>query len=365
MKKENEDILNSIIDEERETANSTIVNEENDDLKVCGEENELDDFALIEQEEKNNKSSKKERKAKIKKLVSLIIPSIAIISGIAVGLYFGNQFFSTKYDPNAFDQNSLEDDQTVLMKRFDNLNSKNNSSLINYSDYFKPYELVNIGYNKYISNSNNYSISIGEVTPQGMSKQTVRNITIKNNNSYFCESISKGIMSIAKRFVQDSDSIDVYKGSEVKVNSATYSLDKFDHYSIEGFEDKFGRTYARPTCYIISSKTVLSSNSEILNNNFYKVTLSLDIEKSVVRYVKQMKSVSDLSSYPIFKKIDISYILDEKLNLVESEVNEDYIVNYVINVNTHGYLKETFYPNQQLDFLNIDEDYDYEGGLNE
>lgn len=357
-----------------ETINSLESNSMNDvqstDLiNPINEEKELDDFELLEIEEnkkiEDEKKKSQEKKVKTKKLVSLIIPVAAIISGIVVGLYFGKQFYSSKYDPDQFDVKNLEDNQDDLMKKFKSINNKNGIGNVDYSKEFEPYEIVNIGFNNYSSNQYNYSVSIGEVTPQGMSAQSVRNVTIKNNDEYFCESISKGVMSIAKRFVQDNESVDVYKGSGVKVNSATYSIDKVQEYSVEQFEEKFGRTYARPTCYIISSKTVLESTSEILENNNYKINLSLDIEKSVVRYVKQMKSISDLSSYPVFKKINITYILDKELNLIESEVNEDYVVNYVINVNTHGYLKETYYPNLQLDFLNIDEDYDYEGGINQ
>ncbi|MGM9873926.1 MAG: hypothetical protein ACI31G_03280 [Bacilli bacterium] len=363
MESKEKETLNQLTDENLIKEDNHLNEESINELIESNEDEDVDSF---DDEEKSLKEDNKTtKKKKIKKLVSLIIPVSAIISGIVVGIYFGNSFFSNKYDPNLYDQNDLEDDQTSLMKRFNSLNDKNGIGNVNYAEQFTPYELVNIGFNQYASNPYNYSISIGEVTPSGMSKQSIRNLTIKNNDSYFCESISKGIMSIAKRFVQSDEFINVYKGSSVQVNSASYSSDKVEQFTIEQFENVYGRTYARPTCYVISSKTVLSSSSEILENNYYKVSLSLDENKSVVRYVKQMKAVSDLSSYPIFKKIDISYILDESLNLVESVVDEDYIVNYVINVNTHGYLKETFYPNQQLDFLNIDEDYDYEGGTNQ
>ena len=355
------------------------VNDRLNNLSV--EDNSMDQKASKADENLEILSSKsgngKAKKSKISKLIGTIVPSSAIILGICVGLYFGKNYFAPKYNPDAYDVNYLQGKTfEEYYSEYKNL-MKKNGSLENIdlsSGELKPYELVNLAYGKYVNNEFNYSVSYGTVKASG-TVTTIRNLCIKNKNNYMNESLAKGsgmaasIATLSKRFYQnDNGEVKVYIGKVISENKATYDEGRFDENvtTLTDLENKIGRNYSRPTAYIISSKTCLdTSNAQlIINENYYLVSIDLNPENSVARYVKQMNYISNIN-YPNFKSINVQFKISRNLDLIESEVNEVYVVAaYGINIKTNGYLKEIFHPSEKLEILKLNENYDFEGGLN-
>ena len=217
------------------------------------------------------------------------------------------------------------------------------------------HKIVNFAYGKYIQNEFNYSVSYGTVKAMG-TLTTIRNISIKNNNNFMTESIAKGsgiassIATLAKRFYQkENGDVKVYIGKDIDENKACYNENQFDENikNVTDLENKIGRNYSRPTAYIISSKTCLATSNIKLIDNYY-----------LMNYISNI-------DYPTFKSINIKFKLTRNLDLIENEVNENYIVNqFGMNIETNGYLKEIFHQNENIDILKLNENYDFKGDIN-
>mgnify|MGYP007043618329 CR=1 FL=1 len=336
-----------------------------------------DNIEIKESSKKEVNLKEKTKKSLVLKAIGIIIPTLAIVLGVGVGLYFGKIYFATKYDPNAYDINKIEDKTyDEFYNDYQELLGSNNGSLENIdlseTGKIEPYKIVNFAYGKYIQNEFNYSVSYGTVKAMG-TLTTIRNISIKNNNNFMTESIAKGsgiassIATLAKRFYQkENGDVKVYIGKDIDENKACYNENQFDENikNVTDLENKIGRNYSRPTAYIISSKTCLATSNIKLIDNYYLISLDLDPENSVVRYVKQMNYISNID-YPTFKSINIKFKLTRNLDLIENEVNENYIVNqFGMNIETNGYLKEIFHQNENIDILKLNENYDFKGDIN-
>ena len=76
-----------------------------------------------------------------------------------------------------------------------------------------------------------------------------------------------------------------------------------------------------PIDYVVSNKTIHSSyGGDATNTGFgtrnldgtYTFKLKLNVDQSVMNYVKQMKHMSELGNYPIFSTIELEFTLDSE-----------------------------------------------------
>lgn len=254
-----------------------------------------------------------------KSLIFTSITSIIVISlGVGIGLYFGQEFLTPSINYGQYDIVTLEDDNDKLYEQYKNTDASK------YSE-FESYEMVNIGFKKLDDLSSYSSTEIGEVNASGI-VQTIYGKSIKRNSTFFSESISNSsLVKVAKRFYQEGDATTIYTGSVENVNVAKWDIDSKEELGNDEFENIWGKNLSRDSIYIISSKTVLDSKTEKLDNGF-KVELSLDPVKSVIRYVKQMSEMSELSRNPEFTSVNLTVELDSNLNLLSITSNETYDV---------------------------------------
>lgn len=298
-----------------------------------------------------NSGDKKSKSLKI--IVTISMGLVAAGGGVGLGLFFGQEFLTpqTNYNYNIKD---LEDDVDSLYRKYKSMDESQYSS-------FKPYEMVNIGYKKLVEHSNFYSYSIGNVNASGI-LQTIFATSMKYDHSYFNESISQSsLVQVAKRFYQsNSGSVELYKGSATSSSTAVWDENSKQQYSDEEFEDLYGKKLSKSCIYIISSKTVKNSNIEF-KDNVYTVELDLDPVLSVVRYVKQMSSMSDLSRNPEFHSVKITYKLDNSLALLEADIIENYEVYKFGKHKSVGTLTETFVYDTNTEIPTLDKNCNYGG----
>ena len=170
-----------------------------------------------------------------------------------------------------------------------------------------------------------------------------------DGNRYTFESISKGMMSVAICSAMDKgdDRVELYRGSNIQPNDAEWSLSDDDVYSLDEYEELAGSTPDAIQPYIISDKTVLSSSIERDGETgYYTLTFELDPITSVLRYARQVRQTSGLSSYPEFKTVSQTITIDENWNLICIDVHETYsVVAFGIPASCTGTLTTYYYFN--------------------
>ncbi len=274
-------------------------------------------------------------KAISKHWVISLVTIVSVAAATFAGVFVGSTVFRKTYDPN--DVMVIEDDDASLFKKYQECNG-------DYSS-LKPYEIANIGLYKASLHDSLRIVSKGDVIASGVS-QTVRGYAIKNGNSYFMENISKGLISCSWRVYQEED-VKTYPGKDIDVEKATYQEDDFNAYSLDEYISLWGKPLSRPNIYVISSDSVLSGETSI-NEDRYIVELELDPNKSVVKYVKQMKVVSGLSDYPVFYNVHLTFTLDSELNLLKINTVEKYEVNKLGVHSSTGTLEDSYFYDEGI-----------------
>lgn len=261
------------------------------------------------------------------KISTIVITSIVVVSaiagGLALGIYFGKSYYDTGKDYSVYSVLDYEDDNAALFEEY-----KNGKAI----SEFEPYQLVNISLEQLKQEKSFQSITHGNVDA-ALVQQSIFAEDVKNGNEYYTESVSySNIVKCAVRFYQTDDTVTEYWGHEIKSNGdATWADRKGEEMTSAEHEDTWGKTLDRPVIYIISSKTVLESEVTETEEG-YEVTMSLDPTTSVLRYIKQMCSISNLKKNPEFRYVNLSFKLDKELNMIQETVKENYVV-FVVGTN--------------------------------
>lgn len=293
-------------------------------------------------------------KAKI--LYSCLIVGFLTIGALG-GYLLSKQLFKPTIDYSSLNEDEFEDNMTSLTRRF---TSANKSS--DLSRTFSPVELVEIGIDKIGSHeyvtSKQYGLVKAKVSGVVVN-QTVRASSIKNGNKYFLENISKSNMvAEGRRFYQEGETVKTYVGSNVEIDRAVWEESKSSSLTSSEHVAKWGKDLTRPLIYIVSSKTVKSGSTETTEGG-YKVNLELNQVYSVLRYIRQMISISGVSN-PVFKSLNLTVELDKELNLLKVTSDEKYDVDMVVTAATEATLTETFTYDSELKIPAIDENLTYE-----
>ena len=280
-----------------------------------------------------------------------IVSTVAIASGLAVGILVG-KMMSAKGAPadEIYVDPALEDDYDALMKRYEE-----DPSISNFRDY----ELANISWLKFAQETHTHTISHGTVDA-GLVKQKIFAHDVRKDNQFFTESLSySGIKKCGVRFYQDDSGVTEYVAKDIKENgTATWDENKSTSVSLEKHEDSWGKTLDRPVIYIISDATVLKESRQESNGG-YIIDLDLDPSKSVLRYIKQMISISNLEDAPEFHHVHLQFTLDADLNLDTFVVEESYTVFVFGRNDSSATLTQKFYHTSDEEIPELHENYNY------
>ena len=126
--------------------------------------------------------------------------------------------------------------------------------------------------------------------------------------------------------------------------------DKFDHYTWEGYHEKFGKYANVNSSYIVSTKTTTYEHFDGKNGNLYTFSLKLDPILGTVTYAKQI--ASNLGAQPSaekFSEISITFTVDENFTLISQDKVEAYSMPiFGMNVSLVGRIhNETIYERGQ------------------
>ena len=244
-----------------------------------------------------------------------------ITLGVVGGVVYTKFFMAKTVDYSDVNADSLYINMDNLLAKYEDVKKAGTP----YDEALTSYELVNIAYHNYTTYENSRSFTIGSAVA-AIVDQSIRGCSIKEGNKYFEESLSKSNMvGVAARMYQKEDtSIDLHRGEVVDATTATWGNEHYE-YTFDEFTNDFGKTPSTPLIYIVSKKTVLSGTDKVeKTDNGYKISMSLHPKKSVINYVKQMKSISNLYDYPAFNNIDLVFHIDNDLLIKQLDINESY-----------------------------------------
>ena len=244
-----------------------------------------------------------------------------ITLGVVGGVVYTKFFMAKTVDYSDVNADSLYINMDNLLAKYEDVKKAGTP----YDEALTSYELVNIAYHNYTTYENSRSFTIGSAVA-AIVDQSIRGCSIKEGNKYFEESLSKSNMvGVAARMYQKEDtSIDLHRGEVIDATTATWGNEHYE-YTFDEFTNDFGKTPSTPLIYIVSKKTVLSGTDKVEKTaDGYKISMSLHPKKSVINYVKQMKSISNLYDYPAFNNIDLVFHIDNDLLIKQLDINESY-----------------------------------------
>lgn len=256
-------------------------------------------------------------------IVYSIIGVFAVGLGVTVGI-FGDKFFKKVGSSSiVVDASSLADNQEAVLAKYDSVKKKNS-----FHTDLTPNEIIGVAMYKFTSSPYYFSIGVGS-GDAGITTQGIKAMFIKNQNKYFEESISTGLINLYDRMYEEGDKTTTYWGG-----STNYAGHTPKEYTLEEYKQLMGRNVSTPSSYVISSKTCLYKNnlsgkgvtSATKTSTGYQVEIELNPndDKGVSTYRVQMKTISGLYSLPSFYFCHLSFKLDKDLNFIESTAYERY-----------------------------------------
>lgn len=258
-----------------------------------------------------------------------------------------------------------EADTTTIMNKYyayANSNDIENTNLAKTKS-FTAAEMINISLNKY--RDAEYSYSFGTGVGKTIVNQEIRSFQIRYKDIYFEESISAGFVSLANRYIQNGDIVTEYKGSlrNKDVNTASYK-NEGNEYSLEKYKERMGRTLSDMFIYVISDKTV-NENSIQLENDKYLIDVTLNQDIAAFYYVKQMKTISNLDTFPTFYYIKLHFELNRDLVLQKMSADELYKAKLGVDAKIHSNLDYYYFQDSKFNIPSLQESLTYGGLLND
>ena len=261
----------------------------------------------------------KTRKGKILGIVFAVVTPITL--GVGAGIIFSKFFVAKTTDYSGLDANSLYINMDTVLAKYQDA-TKSNTPV---EEALASYEIVNLAYHNYAQYENSKSTTIGSAVA-AIVDQSIRGCSIREGDKYFEESLSKSNMvGVASRMYQNpDDNIELHIGNPIDATTATWGNEHYE-YTYEEFTEEFGKTPSTPLIYIVSKKTVIADSDTIeKNDDGYVISMSLNPKKSVINYVKQMKSISNLYDYPAFTEVNLTFHISNDLVIKRMDINESY-----------------------------------------
>ena len=256
-----------------------------------------------------------------------------------------------------FDPNDYLDNNVPLFSDFETFRLES-PSLGNYRERYNPCQLFNLAV--YESQKNDFiNFQANGLVNVGGLKQNILAYQLKNIDQYFYESISKGLISVAKRFYQDEE-ITWYRGKYNQNKEMVWNPESETIVSIEEFQEAWGFDLSIFSPYIVSSLTCLETSTAVIEDNHIQISLDLDPFFSVLNYVKQMVKMGNLEEAPIFKNINVKITFDENFLIQSTEIFEQYKVKKFGWFNATGTLSGNFTFGVQKEFPPLDTEIIYQ-----
>lgn len=294
-------------------------------------------------------------------LTYLIIGASCLVVGGAAGIVAKRLLGQEIVDDSGFNPEKFKADSAALLKRYENYTGSTPEK------EFTQTELVNIALEKYRRYEHSYSIGIGLAIAKSVGitvNQEIRAAQVRNGDTYFEESSSKSDMvACAYRAIQigADGELDGFEGSDVSKDAtrATYTNNP-KHYTHDGYKKAWGKTLDEMFIYIVSSKTVMSTEPLSRNGTDYVITLNLNVDTSTYYYKSQMVTISGLSSRPVFTLEKLTYVLTKDLDLKQLTCEEAYSASMAgISAQTTSTLNYYYFPNYEINIPELNERIDY------
>ena len=310
------------------------------------------------------------KKTNIIVLISCLAGGIAIGGGS--GFLLGHFLKPPTVNLDDIDLDDIEDKNGSMIEKYNSIVEQGKDPL----EELEIYEMANLALEKY--QSHKYAVALGYGEARSAVNLSILNCTIKNDDTYFEESLSKSfpgsIMNIivAQRDIQfgheDNSHVDSYlgtiEGDDIK-NATFVNAEKLD-YDVTSYKKKFGKSVDSTNVYVISSKTVLTETvTEIdINGNEkigqsrvektesgIKLFLDLHTTYSVVKYYKRMVNLSN-SNVSMFNYVHVTYNLDNEFNLISSHIEENYVAGMGnIKATVNGTMDTYYFVDQERPIL--------------
>ncbi|MDY2913691.1 MAG: hypothetical protein SOV58_03570 [Candidatus Enteromonas sp.] len=188
-----------------------------------------------------------------------------------------------------------------------------------FAAHMKPFEMVYVAYERYRQNEYAYAEGVGTSKAMGLVDQAIQSRNIKNGEEYFEESNSfSSFVALYNRMYQKGETTTKYWGK-----SSNYGVNSPVDVTNEEYASSMGRKVSEPLIYLISDKTDSSvdrsgrgltkvSKDELGN---IQVEFEADPKTSTLRYIHQMKTISDLKDFPNFEYVHLQWSFTKDLDL--------------------------------------------------
>ena len=293
---------------------------------------------------------------KKKLLITIIVSVVAIGSGVGLGIVLNNFVLGQKgTDYSKMNPNDYSVDSEALLTKYESY-----GKLDDYSTKLKNYEMINIGYALLKKEESTMSITKGDINAAGIT-QTVRSTNIKKNAQFFEEQISfSSMVKLAGRTYQENDDIKYYKGSEITKETASYVETDVTNFNPENYIKNYGKTPSEPLIFLISKNTIKESTIT-RDGTDYIIQCKMNKKSAVLNYVVQMKTLSNLTEYPSFEILDITFKLDKDLLIKQMISHEKYFARTSgVGSTCDGILTVNYYTGKSFRIPSLSENFDYQ-----
>ena len=246
------------------------------------------------------------------------LPSVLLISasiGGGAGFYLHSMLKPTITVVEG-DADAYAPDIDAIMTNYNKV--KNSGG--DYCGKLKAYEIVNAAYEIFSTHTYTYSIGVGASVAMGLVNQRIESAQIKEGERYFEESNSTSTyVRLFNRMYQEGEKTTKYWGS-----NTDYSKDKPEEVSNETYAEQMGRNVSVGLTYLVSEGTESSEDksgkglTSVTQDSEGYITVNFEAkpDATTLRYVKQMKTISNLKTYPSFEYVHLTWKMDKDLNLI-------------------------------------------------
>lgn len=222
------------------------------------------------------------------------------------------------------DAERYEADKDAVMAKYQKIKKSG-------GDYFakmEPYEIVNAAYCLYAEKEASYSVSVGFSNAMGLVDQRIESTQMRDGDRYFEESnSSSSFVALYNRMYQEGNETTKYWGS-----TPNYGSNKPSKVDNKTYKEEMGRNVSDGLVYIVSSLTEGKENlsgeglTKVQKNKdgTYTVDMEVDPLTSTLRYVRQMKTISNLKAPPNFSYVHLRWNFTSDLTIRWFQSKEKY-----------------------------------------
>lgn len=275
---------------------------------------------LFEENQASNSEEliKEKKKVGLKRLLINII-TIGVLS-LVCGTLFGNYIITVLYmniDYNKYDENSLKvNDSDIEYWKTLNITSLDAVQAFCIMEYN-------------LRQIDSFSIVQDGIVKNSFKNQDFHAYFYKHNNEIYCDNLSFGIVNTGMCYFYKNDKITSFKGVPVRNGNTNWKTKQ--EYTYEEFKTVKGSGPEYFFYYLVSYQTVKSFKTLSNINGKYTYYLELNLDSSLINYVKQMYFISGISS-PVFNDVHFQFTIDSNFNFISGEFHEIYVISYGILV---------------------------------